>query len=127
MVNVDVICVGLMTVQPLATMLGKYSTPTVQGEAKLVPVKVTGTVAPCAPLVGLMEVTVGIPGLTGTVKDTAPLVPPGVVTVTMAAPSAAPPAMQKVAVIAVEVITVRSQGVMPALAALTAQGEAKLV
>ena len=80
MVNVVVICVGVMTVQPLGVM-PPFPTLTVQGEAKLVPVKVTGTVALRAPLVGLMDVSVGTGAVT--VKGTNwPLCPPEVVTVT---------------------------------------------
>src|ERR1035441_8702386 len=56
MLNVDVIVVELTTLQP-TTVMPILATPTVQGEAKLVPVKVTGIEAPWAPLVGLMEVS----------------------------------------------------------------------
>jgi hypothetical protein len=62
-VNVAVICVllatfTLLTVRPLPL------TATVAPEAKFVPVSVTGTLAPCAPLFGLTEVSVGPRGLT---------------------------------------------------------------
>ncbi len=70
---------------------------TVAPETKFVPVRVTGTVVPSAPLFGLIEVRVG--PVEVTVNVTALLVPAVVVTVTLAAPEAALAAMVKVAVI----------------------------
>jgi hypothetical protein len=70
---------------------------TVAPETKFVPVRVTGTLAPWTPVAGLTDVNVGAGGLT--VKTTAALVPPLVVTVTLAAPGVALAAMVDVAVI----------------------------
>jgi len=52
-----------------------------------VPVRITGMIAPCAPVAGAMEVCVGGGALT--VNTAGPLVPLGVVTVTSAAPRVA--------------------------------------
>ena len=54
---------------------------------KAEPVRVTATVEPAMPLAGLTELSVGAGALT--VKEAEPVVPPDVVTVTLAAPSAA--------------------------------------
>ena len=91
-----VICVGLTTVT-LLTTTPALSTLTVAPEVKLVPVRVTETVAPWTPFDGLMDVKVGT--TEPTVKDNGPLVPPGVVTVTLVGPAAAVVAMVNVAVI----------------------------
>ncbi len=91
----------------------------------MVPVSVTGTVAPCAPLFGLMEVRVGAAGVTA--KVTALLVPPEVVTVTLAVPRAAVGAILKSAVIWVELITLTLLTVTPELLTFTVAGETKLV
>jgi hypothetical protein len=64
--------------------------------AKFVPVKVTGTFAPCAPLAGLIEVRVGE---AVTVNVTPFVVTPDDVTVTVSPPSVAFAATLKVAVI----------------------------
>ena len=64
---------------------------------KLAPVRVTGTLAPWAPLFGLTEVRVGAEEVT--VKVAAPLVPAEVVTVTFVAPTVALLAIVNVAVI----------------------------
>ena len=90
------------------------------------PVRVTGTVAPCAPLDGLMELSVGNGGRTVKVT-TWVLVPPGVVTATLAAPIGALLAMLNVVVIVVELTTVQGPTVMPILTTPTVQVEAKLV
>ena len=66
-------------------------------ERKLEPVRVTGTLAPCSPLEGLMPVKVGVAELM--VKVTGEVVPLEVETVTVAAPAVALGAMAKVAVI----------------------------
>jgi hypothetical protein len=63
----------LFTVMPLGALA-------VALETNPVPVKVTGTDAPCAPLEGLIEESVGTGGLT--VNGRALLIPPAVVTVT---------------------------------------------
>ena len=59
--------------------------------------RVTGTVSPWTPLEGAMAVRAGAAALT--VKGTAEVVPPAVVTVTLRAPVAAVAAMVNVAVI----------------------------
>ena len=87
----------LPTVTPLTTMPA-LATLTLVPEMKLVPVNVTDTVAPCTPLLGVMEVRVG-PGSKLTLKVAGPLMPPDVVTVTFVAPAAAVAAIVKVAVI----------------------------
>jgi hypothetical protein len=58
MVNVAVICVGLTTLTPLTEI--PAGTLIVAGETKFVPVKVTGTMVLCVPLLGAMEVRVGV-------------------------------------------------------------------
>jgi hypothetical protein len=70
---------------------------TVAPETKFVPVRVTGTAVPWTPVDGLTDVNVGAGGFT--VNTAAALVPPLVVTVTLAEPSAALAAMVNVAVI----------------------------
>ena len=92
---------------------------------KFVPVKVTGTLLPTTPLDGLTEVSVGPAALT--VKVAAPLVPPLVVTVTLAAPSVAFPAMAKVAVICVALTTVTPLTVTPGLLTATVAPAMKFV
>ena len=72
-----------------------------EAPVKYVPVKVTGTAAPCFPDPGLMPVSVGV--ATVTVKVIPPLVPPVVVTVTFLAPAVAVGAIVKVAVTVVDV------------------------
>jgi hypothetical protein len=74
-------------------------TDTVEPAAKFVPVKVTGTVAPCEPLLGATESNVGAGEVTLNGKPL--LVPLVVVTVTVAAPSDAVEEIVKVAVIMV--------------------------
>src|SRR5262245_52544973 len=80
---------------------------------KLVPTTVTGTVVPCAPRFGVIDVMVGRPG-PGTliVKVCPPEVPPEVVTVTSRAPGVAVEARTKVAVIVVALTTSRLVTVM---------------
>ena len=77
------------------------------------------------PLEGLTEVSVGPAALT--VKFTAPLVPPLVVTVTLAAPCVAFPAMAKVAVICVALTTVTPLTVMFGLLTATVAPAMKFV
>ena len=86
----------LTTVTALTVTAGLL-TLTVAPAIKLVPVRVTGTLAPSNPLGGLIDVSVG--GKALMLKVTAALVPPAVVTVTLAGPGAAVAAMVKVAVI----------------------------
>ena len=64
---------------------------------RLVPVRVTTTALPRAPVVGVIEVSVGEGA--STVNVTALVVPPGVVTVTLLAFGVAPFEIMKVAVI----------------------------
>ncbi len=73
------------------------------------PVIVTGTLLPLVPWVGAMEVSLGCT----MVKVTAPVVPPAVVTVTFLAPELAFPAIAKVAVIWVALLTVNEGTVTP--------------
>jgi len=96
MVKVAVICVALSTLT-LLTDTPLLLVFTVAPEMKFVPVRVTGTVVPCAPLLGLTEVRVGPVEMM--VNVTALLVPAEVVTVTLTAPGVAVAAMVKVAVI----------------------------
>ena len=74
-------------------------------DMKLVPVRVTGIVAPRTPIGGATEVRVGAGGMT-TLKGTELLTPPGAVTVTFLAVPAAVAAMVNVALtwVALEVI-----------------------
>jgi hypothetical protein len=123
-VNVAVICVELTTVRPL-TVIPLLPGLTVAPVTKLVPVTVTGTVAPCAPLFGLAAVRVGAGGFT--VNDTPLLVPPFVVTVTLLAPVAAVPEIVKVAVICVALDTVTLLTVIPLLPGFTVAPLTKLV
>lgn len=58
MANVAVIWVALATCT-LLTVIPAFATFTVAPETKFVPVNVTFTLAPCAPLAGLIEVSVG--------------------------------------------------------------------
>ena len=85
-----VICVALTTVG-LVTVIPEGALITVAPMVSPAPVRVTGTVAPAAPELGAMEVSPGV-----TVKVTALLVPPGVVTVTL--PELALAAITKLAV-----------------------------
>ena len=124
MVNVAVIWVALTTVTPPAVTPG-LSIETVAPATKLVPVRVTGTVAPWAPLAGLTEVSVGAAGFT--VNATAPLVPPAVVTVMFAVPITAAAPMVNVAVIWAELTTVTLLAVTPGLLTATVAPATKLV
>src|ERR1017187_9612546 len=124
MVKLAVIWVVSTTVTPL-TVTPALATMMVAPGMKLAPDKVPGTVAPCAPFDGLMELMVGTAGIT--VKDTGPLIPPEVVTVTFVPPSVALAAILKVAVICVALTTVTPLTVTPALATLTVAPEMKPV
>ena len=92
--SVAVICVALTTATSL-TVTPVEETATVAPETKFVPVRVTGTLTPCGPLVGAMEVRVGGVGI---VKTTDPVVPNDVVTVMVRVPGVALEATVKVAV-----------------------------
>jgi hypothetical protein len=90
-----VICVALTTCT-LLTVTPLPLTFTVVFPAKFVPVKVTGTFVPCAPVVGLIEASVGA---AVTVKVTPFVVTPDDVTVTVSAANVAFAAIANVAVI----------------------------
>jgi hypothetical protein len=112
MLKTAVIVVELTTLKLVNVMpLGR---PTSAPAIKPVPVKVTGTEVPWAPLEGLIELSVGTGGVT--VNGCELLVPPAVVTLTT--PLLALPPMVKVAVIVVELPTTTLFTVMP-LGALT--------
>ena len=70
-------------------------TVTAVAPVRLVPVRVTGTVVPRTPVVGAIEVKVG----PCTVNVWLPLVPPGVVTLTVLAETVAPAEITKFVVI----------------------------
>jgi hypothetical protein len=72
----------------------------------------------------LIDLSVGGGG--STVKVNAVLEPPGVVSVTLVAPSLAFLAIAKVDVIVVVLTTVQALGVTPALATMRVQGATKL-
>jgi hypothetical protein len=97
-VSIAVICVALTTATLLTAIPGLLAATIAPG-TKFVPVSVTGTLELWTPFAGLMDVNVGAGGFT--VNERAPLVPPLVVTITFAAPSAALAAMVKLAVICV--------------------------
>jgi len=103
--------VALTTLTPL-TVTPVPDTLTALVPVRFVPVRVTGTVAPCAPVLGLIVVSVG-GGIVVTVNVTPPLVPPGVVTVTFRPPVAALPLMAKLAVIEVALTTLTPLTVTP--------------
>ena len=106
--RVAVICVAVATGVPLRVRPdGRFRVEPV----RFAPVKITGTVAPWTPDVGAMEASVGVGGLT--VKATALLVPPGVVTVMLWAPVAALAPITREAVICVAVATGVPLTVMP--------------
>ena len=86
-----------LTTDTLLTVTPALATLTVAPAMKFVPVRVTGTLAPCVPLEGLMFDRVGAGVLM--VNDTGELLPLEVDTVTLVAPVAALAAMAKVAVI----------------------------
>ena len=96
MVNVAVIWVALTTAT-LLTVTPVEETVTVAPEMKFDPVRVTGTVSPWTPFEGAIAVRPG--GAALTVKGTAEVVPPAVVTVTLRAPKVAAASMVNVAVI----------------------------
>jgi len=123
-VNVAVALVPLTTdtldtVIPLPLLM-------VMGATKPVPVRVTGTDDPCAPLEGLMEVRVGTTAAAVTLKETLPLVPPAVVTETLLAPVAAFAAIVSVAVALVLLTTDTFDTVIP-LPTLIVSGATKPV
>ena len=104
--------VPLLTATPVTVTPLPPTVTVVAPTTKLVPVNVTATVVPRAPLFGETLASVGVPGGSGTVtvKICAPLVPAAVVTVTFRGPSAAAALTTKLAV---------SDVVLPATTLLT--------
>jgi hypothetical protein len=102
-VKVAVSCVPLVTFTLLRVTPLPVTLTVVAPDWKFVPVSVTVCDPPCAPVVGLSDVSVGVGGLT--VKVWVPLVPPAVVTVTVRALSVALDAMVKSAVMDVPLTT----------------------
>ena len=109
--NVAVMLVELTTTR-LLTVIPEPLNWIVAPETKLVPVSVSLTVPPCAPMATLSEVRVGAGGLTVNCTTLA-VVSPSVVTNTVWAPSVAPAAIVNVAVIVVLLVTVTLFAVMP--------------
>jgi len=97
---------------------------TVAFAAKFVPVSVTGTFEPCAPLVGLIEVRVGVAVI---VNVTPSVVTPDDVTVTVPPPTVALAAMPNVAVIWVALTTTTLLTVTPLPLTFTVAFGAKFV
>src|SRR5207248_7796387 len=86
MAKVAVICVAVTTGVPVMlrpVLAGMFRV----APARVVPTMVTGTLVPCAPIFGVMLVSTGVVGFT--VKVSALLVPPVVVTVMFCAPRVA--------------------------------------
>ena len=99
--NLAVIKPGLTTTT-LDILTPEPWTAMAAGDVKLVPLRLTDTVAPLLPDDGVMEVSVGAAlGGAVTVKVRAAVVPPAVVTVTLREPVLAAAAMVKVALIRV--------------------------
>jgi hypothetical protein len=125
MVNVAVMDVLLTTVVLLTVIPPVGLTPTVDPAVKSVPVSVTFTLCPCAPELGLTEVSVAAPEFT--VNACEPVVLPPLVTVTFWAPVGAVAAMVNVAVMDVLPATVTLLTVMPVPLRLTVDPDAKFV
>jgi hypothetical protein len=121
-VNVAVTCVSLTTVRPEA-VTPVPETLTELAPVKPAPVRVTRTLLPRTPDTGLIETNVGAV----TVKVTVPLVPPGVVTLTVLALSVAVDPIVKVAVTVVAFTTVTPVTVTPVPDTLTADVPVRLV
>ena len=118
MVRVAVIDVGLTrTAEDTATPAPL--TINVTELSKFVPVTVTGTAVPCSPEAGTMLLSVGADELL-TVNVIEPLVPLGVVTVTLCAPLGAEAPIVNVAVINVAFATLTEDTVIPAPAVIVA-------
>ena len=120
------ICVGLTT-----TMLVCVSPPpcslTCDAEVKFVPVRVTLTDVPSAPLEGVIEISVGRVLAAVTVNGVVPLVPAVVVTEMLCCPVPADAAIANVAVACVLLTTDTFDIVMPDPLALTVRGATKPV
>jgi hypothetical protein len=124
-VNVAVIWLALTTLTPdteTPEPLALMEAPA----AKFVPASVTGTLAFCAPLDGVIEVRVTPWLLAFTVNVAALLVPAVVLTVTLREPVAAEVVIVKVAVIWLEFTTLTLLTVTPEPLTLTVSPEAKL-
>jgi hypothetical protein len=95
---------------------------------RLLPLKVTGTARPCVPVFGEIEVSTGTAaGVTVNAPVRMLLVPPGVVTLTFLAVSAALPAIVKVAVTVVALTTAILLTVMPPPVTVTAVAPVRFV
>jgi hypothetical protein len=125
MVNVAVTVVSFTTVTPLTvTPFPDIATTVVP--VRLVPVRVTGTLVPRDPELGVIFVSVGAGGLT-TVNTTVLLVPFEVVTLTVLALSGALAAIMNVAVTDVSLTTLNPLTVTPAPETFTAEAPVRLV
>ena len=122
-VKVTVICVELTTARLLTTISGLV-VDTVAPDTKFVPASVALKLDPATPLLGVIEVSVG--GPREIVNGTAAVVPPDVLTVTLAAPVAAVAAIVNVAVICVPLVTLTLLTVTPGLPTATVAPETKL-
>jgi hypothetical protein len=123
-VKVAVIWVELTTAT-LLTAISGLVVETVAPEAKLVPASVTVKLEPATPLEGLIEESVG--GPREMVNGTAAVVPPDVVTVTLAAPVEALEPILNVAVICVPLTTLTLLTVTPGLLTATVAPGTKFV
>jgi hypothetical protein len=83
----------------LLTVIPAPLIPMVAPATKFVPVRVTGTLVPRTPALGLIETRVGIEPVGVMLKVAGPLVPPAVVTVTLKDPAEALSAIVNVAAI----------------------------
>jgi hypothetical protein len=121
-VNVAVTSLELTTVTPLA-VTPVPDTVIAVAPVRSEPMSVTETAVPRTPVFGETEVSVG----PSTVKVTLPLVPPGVVIVTVLAESPAVAEMANVAVTEVELTTVKPLTVTPAPDTVMAEAPVRLV
>jgi hypothetical protein len=110
-VKVTVTVVEFTTTMLLATTFTS-DTVTAVAPVRFVPVRVADTIEPCTPWVGEIKVNVGVVGPV-TVNVTVPVVPPGVVMLTVLAVRAAPDEITKFAVTEVELATAILFTVMP--------------
>jgi len=124
-VRVAVIVVEFTTVRPETEMPAPVGTLMVLPATKFVPVKVTGTAAPWAPDVGLMDVSTGAGGFT--LNCTLEVVSPSVVTETLCAPKGALEETTNVAVTVVVLVTVTLFAVIPVPPKLIVAGVKKFV
>ena len=112
--------VAVVPVTVQVTPLPEIVTPV--APVRLFPVSVTGTVVLCRPVAGLIEVNVAPWTVNVVVAD-----PPGVVTVTVLAESAAPVVIVNVAVIVESLTTVTPLTVTPAPETVTAVAPVRFV